>query len=72
MTTQTALKPFTILTRSLYSENTAEYGYGDSPKTRWSSFTVYAETPRKAMNRAKKVRPGLRFGGQFGAIVEAG
>jgi|TARA_R110000765_G_scaffold122538_2_gene219061 hypothetical protein len=59
---------YEIVVRELYSEPTPEYGMGDYPEIRLVCVDVVsAETSRKAQNVAKKARPGLRFGGNFGA-----
>tara|TARA_R110002110_G_scaffold24799_3_gene92507 strand:- start:264 stop:521 length:258 start_codon:yes stop_codon:yes gene_type:complete len=59
---------YEIVVQHLYSENTPEYGMGDYPEIKWVCVDVVsAETARKAQNVAKKARPGLRFGGGFGA-----
>lgn len=59
-----------IISRT-HSDNTAEYGFGDLPKTTYHILaTVEAETPRKAQNKIKKTFPRARFGGQFGDILE--
>lgn len=61
-----------IIKTKYENENTAEYGYGDFPVyTDYSAFTVEADTPRKAMNAAKKIDARLSFGGRFGNSVFA-
>jgi hypothetical protein len=50
-----------------YSENTAEYGYGDCPvRLDYLGGVVEGETPRKAEVAARKRFPNVRFG-RFGA-----
>tara|TARA_R100001244_G_C5150642_1_gene129602 strand:+ start:539 stop:772 length:234 start_codon:yes stop_codon:yes gene_type:complete len=71
MNTDKTLKKYEICRRESYSENTAEYGFGDFPKITWVCvWWVHAETVRKAQNLAKKARPdlGLSFSGQFGDV----
>jgi len=52
------------------NDNTAEFGFGDFPTyTPYIAVTVKAETRRKAMNRAKKFDPTLKFSGMFGARI---
>jgi len=60
-----------IISETRYSENTADYGYGDFPKS-LSKITlrVEAATKRKAQNLAKKISPNkYTFGGMFGNQV---
>ena len=71
MKTDERLKKYEICRRESYSENTAEYGFGDFPKITWVRvWQGHAETVRKAQNLAKKARPdlGLSFSGQFGDV----
>lgn len=61
---------FFITATQQYSENTTEYGHGDYPaQLHYIVCVVDAETKRKAQNTAKKLFPGLRFGGQFGDLI---
>ena len=53
-----------ILADKYVNANTAEYGYGDAPKrVTYVAVAVEADTVRKAMNAAKRKRPGLCFSG---------
>tara|TARA_R110000744_G_scaffold347238_1_gene452763 strand:- start:419 stop:727 length:309 start_codon:yes stop_codon:yes gene_type:complete len=61
------MNTFFITATQQYSENTPEYGHCDYPaQLHYIVCVVDADTRRKAQNAAKKLFPGLRFGGQFG------
>jgi hypothetical protein len=61
MTTMTA---YYVMSSKTMNANTAEYGFGDAPKTVYFvSVAVEADTVRRAMNLAKKRRPNLCFSG---------
>ncbi|AIA83122.1 hypothetical protein AV947_gp07 [Podophage Lau218] len=53
------------------NDNTAEFGYGDYPEyIRYVKCKVFAETIRKAQNKAKKENEDIGFfGGRFGMSV---
>ena len=51
-----------IISKTTENDNTAEFGYGDFPKTTYYvSLVVEAETKRKAQNLAKKISPNRRY-----------
>ena len=62
---------FYIISKRTTNDNTAEYGYGDFPKTTYFvSLVVEADTKRKAQNKAKKISPNrYMFGGINGNEV---
>ena len=56
-----------VIKEKYENDNTAEFGFGDCPRrTSYIAFSVKAESRRKAMNKAKKIDPRLRFSGMFG------
>mgnify|MGYP003655110229 CR=1 FL=1 len=64
------MNTFFITATQQYSENTPEYGHCDDPaQLHYIVCVVNAGTKRKAQNAAKKLFPGLRFGGQFGDLI---
>jgi hypothetical protein len=68
------MKNWYIISKTTENDNTAEFGYGDYPKThRFVSLVVEAETKRKAQNKAKKISPNrYMFGGINGNEVYSG
>ena len=60
-----------IISKKTDNDNTAEFGYGDYPKTTFFvSLVVEAETKRKPQNKAKKISPNrYMFGGINGNEV---
>ncbi len=56
-----------IISKRTENDNTAEFGFGDFPKTYYFvSLVVDAETKRKAQNQAKKISPDRYM---FGGII---
>jgi len=61
-----------VICQQHYSENTPRYGHGDYPDyIDYILGIVEANTLRSAQARARKIFPGLRCGGRFGAMVIA-
>jgi hypothetical protein len=61
------VQSYTLYRRSYKSENTAEYGFGDFPKTIISSvLSIHAKSMRSAQNHFKKVfGKRITFSGRF-------
>lgn len=56
-----------------YTENTAEYGFGDfHDKNYYLMCTVRADTKRKAQNMIKRDRPDISFSGRFSPRLYTG
>tara|TARA_B110000444_G_C18815870_1_gene585111 strand:+ start:1615 stop:1833 length:219 start_codon:yes stop_codon:yes gene_type:complete len=56
------MKKYNVIQETYENANTPEFGFGDFPRrTPYIALTVEAETPRKAMNKAKKIDPALCF-----------
>jgi hypothetical protein len=63
---------YLIVSTQQYSENTADYGFGDYPEhIPFLICVVESETRRKAQNAAKRQFPNLMFSGQFGDQIFA-
>jgi len=65
---ENVVQPYTLYRRSYKSENTAEYGFGDFPRTIISPvLSVNAKSLRSAQNHFKKVFGWKRisFSGRF-------
>lgn len=59
-----------LVFRQQYSENTAEYGFGDYPEQiPYIGAVVLADTKRKAQNAVKKIFPNVTFGGMFSPML---
>lgn len=55
-----------VIETQQYSENSPDYGCGDYPEQiEYIAAVVEGDTLRQAQNAAKKVLPGVRFGGMF-------
>tara|TARA_B100000780_G_scaffold159597_1_gene111530 strand:- start:7 stop:261 length:255 start_codon:yes stop_codon:yes gene_type:complete len=65
------MSKYYIISKRTENDNTAEFGFGDFPKTYYFvSLVVDAETKRKAQNQAKKISPDrYMFGGINGNEV---
>jgi hypothetical protein len=65
---ENVVQSYTLYRRSYMNDNTAEYGFGDFPKTIISSvLSVHAKSLRSAQNHFKKVFGWKRmtFSGRF-------
>ena len=66
------MKWFKLLRRVEHNDNTAEYGYGDFPKTTWQPCGTFAARSLRSAQALQNRRFGLKFSGRFPAyrIVE--
>lgn len=56
------MQKYNVIKETYENDNTPEFGHGDWPRTTpYIALTVEAETPLKAMNKAKKIDPTLCF-----------